>query len=243
MVSNSSATFANGTALTVTSWHARNLTTISWNHTAAHVLDKVVVYHDEAASVPWLRKWNAYILDPVGAVDFDDPASIGNWCQAALYAPDKWGAFHKASLYESAAPWSAAGVSTWFYTGTHSQNKSAALEAPTSATAQGTVNVVLADVGLFRVCVVPGGAPSGCVPTYCVSVEVYQPPEDYMEIEAGSIAEPTFTRFNSARRGATTLDWLWLATGLPDEETRQSLVSQQLSSAALRTLDHTCMRN
>eukprot|EP00953_Heterococcus_sp_UTEX-ZZ885_P030240 15985-Heterococcus_DN1.PRE.2 len=141
-----------------------------------------------------MRTWNPLFPNvTANATDFDDAASVGSWCDLPLYAPDKWGAFHSAAVL-TASDASAAGRPTWFYTSTAGQNETAAAAAV--AQTGGTIKVVLAEVGLFRVCLVPAG--SQCYPSHCVTVELYQPPEDYIEVDSTSITEKTFTRWQHA---------------------------------------------
>jgi hypothetical protein len=221
VVNNAAQAFANGSVLSVTSWHGRNLTSITWNYPSAAALDKIVVYEDKRATSVWMRTWNPLFPNvTANATDFDDAASVGSWCDLPLYAPDKWGAFHSAAVL-TASDVSAAGRPTWFYTSTAGQNETAAAAAV--AQTGGTIKVVLAEVGLFRVCLVPDG--SQCYPSHCVTVEIYQPPEDYIEVDSTSITEKTFTRFNLATIGATPFDWYWTVGNMPTNATPQSLVS------------------
>jgi hypothetical protein len=232
VVNNVTTTFTNGTVLSVTSWHGRNTTSISWTYPAAAALDKIVVYEDKRATSVWLRTWNPLfpnVTDEV--VDFDNATSIGDWCDQALYAPDKWGAFHSAAVL-AASDVSAANKSTWFYTSTAGQNATIAAVAAPHTT--GTIKVVLAEVGLFRVCLVPAG--SLCYPSHCVTAEIYQPPEDYIEVDATSITEKTFTRFNLATIGATPFDWYWTVGNMPLNATPASLASAQTACSHLLSL-------
>jgi hypothetical protein len=222
-VTNAAAkTFSNGTELVVQSHHARAQTTISWNIPAAHGLDRVVVYQDKHASAAWLKTWNAYSPNATASMtNFDDAASVGSWCEHSAYSPDAWGAFHSATVL-AASDVSAIDKPTWFYTSTRGQNAVSATAA--SPAAAGTIKVVLADVGLFRVCMFAGAAVCPA-PTYCVTAEVYQPPTDYMEIDSTSIVENTFTRYNLVSRNSTSFDWLWLVGSMDGSETPASMVS------------------
>jgi hypothetical protein len=219
-------TFSNGTELVVQSHHARAQTTISWSISAAHNLDRIVVYQDKRASAAWLQTWNAYSPNATASMtNFDHDASVGSSCEHSAYSPDAWGAFHSAAAL-AASDVSAADKPTWFYTSTRDQNATTAAAA-TSAAA-GTVKVVLADVGLFRVCLFRGAALCPA-PTHCVTAEVYQPPTDYLEIDATSIVDSTFWRFNLVSRNSTSFDWLWMVGSMIGDETATSLVSHTAS--------------
>jgi hypothetical protein len=215
-------TFSNGTELVVQSHHARAQTTISWNIPAAHSLDRIVVYQDKYASAAWLQTWNAYSPNATANMtNYDDLTSVGSWCDKPAYSPDKWGAFHSAAVL-AASDVSAVDKPTWFYTSTAGQNAVTATAATAAVT--GSKKVVLADVGLFRVCFFSGAAVCPA-PSYCVTAEVYQPPTDYLEIDATSIVDSTFTRYNLVSRNSTSFDWLWLVGSMDGSETPATMVS------------------
>jgi hypothetical protein len=219
-------TFSNGTELVVQSHHARAQTTISWNTPAAHGLDRVVVYHTKHASAAWLQTWNAYSRNATASMtNVDDVASVGSWCEHSAYSPDAWGAFHSAAVL-AASDVSAIDKPTWFYISTASQNATTATAATPAAA--GIVKVVLADVGLFRLCIFPGAAVCPA-PSYCVTAEVYQPPTDYLEIDATSVVDSTFWRFNLVSTNSTSFDWLWMVGSMVGKETAASLVSHKPS--------------
>jgi hypothetical protein len=218
-------TFSNGTELVVQSHHARAQTTISWNIPAAHSLDRIVVYQDKYTSAAWLQTWNAYSPNATANMtNFDDPTSVGSWCDHLAYSPDKWGAFHSAAVI-AASDVSAIDKPTWFYTSTTGQSAVTATAAAPAAT--GTVKVVLAEVGLFRVCLFSGAAVCAA-PSYCVTAEVYQPPTDYLEIDATSIVASSLWRFNLVSTNSTSFDWLWLVGSMVGNETAASLVSSRI---------------
>eukprot|EP00953_Heterococcus_sp_UTEX-ZZ885_P037501 19263-Heterococcus_DN1.PRE.1 len=115
-------TFSNGTELVVQSHHARAQTTISWGISAAHNLDRIVVYQDKRASAAWLKTWNAYSPNATASMtNFDHDASVGSYCEHSAYSPDAWGAFHSAAVL-AASDVSAADKPTWFYTSTRGQD-------------------------------------------------------------------------------------------------------------------------
>jgi hypothetical protein len=187
-----------GTYLTVESWTARTVTTIIWEVAPedAGKYDRVVVYEDALSSHTWLQSWNSWLeaeSPPAGAVDLVTGGGPDDWCALTPYVYDRRGPFYSAAVLAQGLELSGG---AWFYTATQGQSAAAAAGAAAAASGGGSAALVLAEVGVFQVCLFlqAAAAPTQCVPAECVRVEVYQPDGDYLEVERYNIVEPITIR-------------------------------------------------
>jgi hypothetical protein len=212
----------NGTFLRVSAFHTRDVTNITWSVPAARASaqDYIVVYEDKLASHTWFQTWNPWLVDldpPADAVDLSAVADV-NWCDRTAVAPfvhDVMSAFHSPAVLAQALPLN----ETLFYAG------SKAREPNVVVAAAGSASVALTEPGLYKVCLFLQSPADPCLPVECVTVELYQPPYDYLEVEANSLVEPVTIRFNMASTAATPGDWYYSVGNLSTTATAANTVS------------------
>jgi hypothetical protein len=210
-----------GTYLTAVSYHTREVTNITWSIPAlsASALDYIVVYEDKFQSHTWFQTWNPWLEDldpPDEAVDFTVVTDV-KWCNRTAVAPfvhDVRSAFHSPAVLARALSLN----ETLFYTG------SKAREPNVTVTATGSASVALTEPGLYQVCVFLHSDLHPCLPSECLTVELYQPPYDYLEVESNNLVEPVTVRFNLASTNATPGDWYYSIGDLPLTATAQNTV-------------------
>jgi hypothetical protein len=210
-----------GTYLTAVSYHTREVTNITWSISAlsANALDYIAVYEDKFASHIWFQTWNPWLVDldpPEGSVNMTDATAV-KWCNTTAVAPFKHNvlsAFHSPAVLAQALSLN----ETLLYTG------SKARVANTAVAATGTSSIALTEPGLFKVCLFLNSAADPCVPVECITVELYQPPYDYLEVESNNLVEPVTVRFNLASTNATPGDWYYSIGDLPLDRNAQNTV-------------------
>jgi hypothetical protein len=211
-----------GTYLTGVSYHTREVTNITWSIPvlSASALDYIAVYEDKFQSHTWFQKWNPWLEDldpPDGAVDLTVETAV-DWCNRTAVAPfvhDVRSAFHSPAVLARALSLN----ETLFYTGSKARVANAAVAAT------GGASIALTEPGVFKVCLFLHSDIDHCVPTECITVELYQPPYDYLEVESNNLVEPVTVRFNLASTNATPGDWYYSIGDLPLDATAQNTVS------------------
>jgi hypothetical protein len=220
-----------GTYLTAVSYHTRDVTNITWSVPPARASpqDYIAVYEDKFASHTWFQTWNPWL------VDLDPPPNVVNrtaaavdWCDTTAVAPfvhNVLSAFHSPAVLAQALSLN----ETLFYTG------SKAREANAVVAATGTASIALTEPGLFKVCLFLHSEADPCVPAECITVELYQPPYDYLEVESNNLVEPVTIRFNMGVTTATPGDWYYSVGNMSTTRTPANTVSLSFNDNTLYT--------
>lgn len=191
--SNSSAT-VNGDLLSVTSWHARTLTNVSWEipslrQNFTHLI--VVTWDEESTEETW---WPS---DPDDNSRAESPPSSTMY---STYVPSigederpgactySWDAFNSQSNDAFAMDANRALVTvdladerTWWFTASLAQHTPNAT-SPTSGVGQ--ASVLLSEPGFYTACLLlVVGDDETCPKEECVEFTVYQPPFDFLEVK------------------------------------------------------------
>lgn len=194
--SNSSAT-VDGDLLSVTSWHARTLTNVSWEvpwwrRNSTHLI--VVTWDEEATEETW---WpsdpddNSRAQSPPSSTMFSTYfPSTGEDIAAPDLCTYPWDAFSSQSNDAFVTDANRALVSvdlvdehTWWFTASLDQDKPNAT-SPTSGVGQ--ASVLLSEPGFYTACLLlVVGDDETCPTEECVDFTVYQPPYDFLEVSVG----------------------------------------------------------
>lgn len=196
VLSTTADTTVAGTYLEVTSWHARNVTKISWNNVAGVTAeDYIAVFEDKYATHYWLGAWNPWLalprMKPKNHTKDFTTVNDTAWCQLNEYVYDRNGSFYSPTVRAQGVVVSP----TWFYTNTLDQ------QGGSNVAATGSAKVHLAEVGLWQVCLMRNRG-AGCTKVECVQIEMYQPPEDYVEADTVSIVDTVRIRYNLVSRNS-----------------------------------------
>ncbi|CAM9280664.1 unnamed protein product, partial [Pylaiella littoralis] len=230
--SSASAT-ADGNFLSVTSWHARTLTNISWNipdptQDARHLI--VFIWDEEATEEAWWLSDNDNIssraVSPPSSTASDSryvPYIGGEEIVECTFQDDAFDsrsddAFITDENRELVSVDLADGH-TWWYTASLSQERP---NATTATSGVGQASVLLSEPGFYTACLllVTGGDDSSderCPDEECVNITVYQPPYNFLEasfIESTNLGAAITVRYNLASRSAYSGDWGWVLGGV-----------------------------
>lgn len=195
-ISNTSS-FFNGTYISVTSWHARTLTNISWSiplgvRNMSHVISFV---WEEKGTASWLYgnenvSSRATPFPSSTSMSHDDGVLVSDDGPSSnLSCTFRDNAFHSNSKNAFFTDENRAFVTpdlanetTWWYTASLGQ-KTPTVMTPTSG--EGNASVLLSEPGLYSVCLL--GDYETCSVEECVSISVYQPLYDFLEVRTVTI--------------------------------------------------------
>lgn len=192
--SNSSVT-VDGELLSVTSWHARTLTNVSWEiplsrRNATHLI--VVTWDEEATEEAWWppdTDTNSRAESPPSSTTSSTYfPSIGEdlLLNVCTYSSD---AFDSPSSDAFVTDANRALVSvdladerTWWFIASLGQDKP---NATSSTSGVGQASVLLSEPGFYTACMLLViGDDETCPTEECVDVTVYQPPNDFLEVRS-----------------------------------------------------------
>lgn len=189
-ISNSSTTVY-GDLISTTAWHARTLTSISWDIPAwrqdtSHV---VVVIWDQEATETWRFGSN----ENVSSRADNPPSSVStSYYDPSLYPDEpifkdctfRGDAFDSYSTDAFFTDENRAQVTvdlgdstTWWYTGSLDQE---APDATSATSGVGNASVLLSEPGFYSVCLLL--ANETCETVECVNITVFQPTYDFLEV-------------------------------------------------------------
>lgn len=192
--SNASAT-VDGNFLSVTSWHARTLTNVSWNipdstQDARHLI--VFTWDEEATEEAWWLSFTDNISSravspPSASASSSAPPNAGDFVVACTFQEDAFDSqsddtFNTNGNRERISVDLADGR-TWWYTASLSQERP---NATTATSGVGQASVLLSEPGFYTACLLlltAGGDDSHyeCPDQECVDITVYQPPYNFLE--------------------------------------------------------------
>lgn len=214
-ISNSSAKY-DGDLLSVTSWHARTLTNISWEvsdyrQSASHLI--VFTWDEEATTSLWWESEN-------GTSRADSPPSSTSSSTSSSYSPligedagdtctFREDAFdsHSQDAFNTDDNRALISVdladgNTWWYTASLNQNRPV---ATTLTSGVGQASVLLSEPGFYTACllVVAGGdgdhgGDETCSTEECVDVTIFQPPYDFLEASMHTLHKQSTIAGNSS---------------------------------------------
>lgn len=192
--SNSSATY-DGDLLSVTSWHARTLTNISWEvpdsrQSASHVI--VFTWDEEATTSLWWESDNGISRanSPPSSTSSYSPLIGGDASDTCTFREDGFDS-HSQDAFNTEENRASISVdladgNTWWYTASLNQNRP---EATTLTSGVGQASVLLSEPGFYTACllVVAGGDGDDdddetCSTEECVDVTIFQPPYNFLEV-------------------------------------------------------------
>lgn len=185
-------TTIDGDFISVTSWHARSLTNISWDIPTSrqHAHHVIAFTWDEDATMDWLFDSDS------NSTRADNPPSFTSATSYYLPVEDesvfdacnfRSGAFNSSSEDAFYTDTNEALVSvkltdgvTWWYTASFNQ------EMPASASntsGVGKATVMLTKPGFYTACLLL--PTETCIVEDCINITVYQPPYDFLEASGG----------------------------------------------------------
>ncbi len=204
-ISNSSET-VDGDILSVTSWHARTLTNISWNTPAPPVENSSYVIALVWDELETEERWWLSDTDNASRAESppsttsststdDEPPQGGDVMDDTCYFREE--ASRPNSAFSTDATRALVNVDlvdegTWWYTSSLGQGMPNATNL-TSTSGVGQASVLLSEPGFYTACLIlatrDADGDETCETEECVDVMVYQPPYDFLEVSNGVVRE------------------------------------------------------
>ncbi|CAM9190156.1 unnamed protein product, partial [Hapterophycus canaliculatus] len=227
--SNASTTFDGDLLLSVTSWHARSLTNVSWDvpaerQDASHLV--IFTWDEERTLSSWwelgINNLSRAESPPTSAsTSAYLPSQSGDESPTCTFRQDAFDSTSQNAFntdpQRAQVSVDLADGSVWWYIASLGQERP---EATTLSSGVGRASVLLSEPGIYTACLLviasddDGDDHEICSAEECVDIAVYQPPYDFLEASSTNIGNVITVGFNLASREAYSGDWGWVLGGV-----------------------------